>query len=202
MDHIRCLKLRSGSEAATTASWTSLSLPPNLTHPVRCLPSSLSSIMPLSHSPEWTRKSKWSRTKWTRQGQQHRILHVSRCKRMAEISYTSTGTSMYHDVKRRLPYYWRDIRDAFTYRVFASTVRMYFVRLVATFQESQIKEDMIVRASLKVFKGMNSGVWHAREQWATSPPSYGMLEHFRRHCENSMSSYSSQALYSHPVSYC
>ena len=35
---------------------------------------------------------------------------------------------MYHDVKRRLPYYWSDITDAFTYRVFASTIRMYFVK--------------------------------------------------------------------------
>jgi hypothetical protein len=35
---------------------------------------------------------------------------------------------MYHDVKRRLPYYWSDISDALTYRAFASTVRMYFVK--------------------------------------------------------------------------
>jgi hypothetical protein len=38
------------------------------------------------------------------------------------------GRGMYHDVKRRLPYYWSDITDAFTYRTFASTVRMYFVK--------------------------------------------------------------------------
>lgn len=38
------------------------------------------------------------------------------------------GRGMYHDVKRRLPYYWSDITDAFTYRVFASTIRMYFVK--------------------------------------------------------------------------
>ncbi|KAK9242020.1 HCO3 transporter family-domain-containing protein [Lipomyces tetrasporus] len=38
------------------------------------------------------------------------------------------GWGMYHDVKRRLPYYWSDITDAFTYRTFASTVRMYFVK--------------------------------------------------------------------------
>lgn len=37
---------------------------------------------------------------------------------------------MYHDVKRRLPYYWSDIKDAWTYRTFASTVRMYFVNLL------------------------------------------------------------------------
>ncbi|KAL1595375.1 hypothetical protein SLS59_008307 [Nothophoma quercina] len=37
------------------------------------------------------------------------------------------GWGMYHDVKRRLPYYWSDITDAFTYRTFASTVRMYFI---------------------------------------------------------------------------
>jgi hypothetical protein len=38
------------------------------------------------------------------------------------------GRGMYHDVKRRLPYYWSDISDALTYRAFASTVRMYFVK--------------------------------------------------------------------------
>lgn len=37
---------------------------------------------------------------------------------------------MYHDVKRRLPYYWSDIRDALTYRAFASTIRMYFVNVL------------------------------------------------------------------------
>lgn len=40
------------------------------------------------------------------------------------------GRGMYHDVKRRLPYYWSDITDALTYRTFASTVRMYFVKSV------------------------------------------------------------------------
>lgn len=37
---------------------------------------------------------------------------------------------MYHDVRRRLPYYWSDITDAFTYRTLAATVRMYFVNLL------------------------------------------------------------------------
>jgi hypothetical protein len=40
------------------------------------------------------------------------------------------GRGMYYDVKRRLPYYWSDIRDAFNYRTFAATVRMYFVKYV------------------------------------------------------------------------
>lgn len=40
------------------------------------------------------------------------------------------GRGMYHDVKRRLPYYWSDFRDALTYRTFASTVRMYFVNVL------------------------------------------------------------------------
>ncbi|KAM0216988.1 hypothetical protein ACHAQD_007707 [Fusarium lateritium] len=40
------------------------------------------------------------------------------------------GRGMYHDVKRRLPYYWSDITDAFTYRTVASTIRMYFVNLL------------------------------------------------------------------------
>jgi hypothetical protein len=38
------------------------------------------------------------------------------------------GWGMYHDVKRRLPYYYNDITDAFTYRTVASTIRMYFVK--------------------------------------------------------------------------
>lgn len=38
------------------------------------------------------------------------------------------GRGMYHDVRRRLPYYWSDIRDALTYRTIASTIRMYFVK--------------------------------------------------------------------------
>jgi len=38
------------------------------------------------------------------------------------------GRGMYHDVKRRLPYYWSDIADALTYRTFASTVRIFFVK--------------------------------------------------------------------------
>ncbi|CZR32024.1 uncharacterized protein FPRO_02079 [Fusarium proliferatum ET1] len=40
------------------------------------------------------------------------------------------GKGMYHDVKRRLPYYPSDITDAFTYRTVASTIRMYFVNLL------------------------------------------------------------------------
>ncbi|CVK85072.1 related to human band 3 anion transport protein [Fusarium mangiferae] len=40
------------------------------------------------------------------------------------------GRGMYHDVKRRLPYYPSDITDAFTYRTVASTIRMYFVNLL------------------------------------------------------------------------
>ncbi|AEO61382.1 hypothetical protein MYCTH_2311482 [Thermothelomyces thermophilus ATCC 42464] len=35
---------------------------------------------------------------------------------------------MYQDVKRRLPYDWSDIVDAFTYRTVASTIRIYFVK--------------------------------------------------------------------------
>ena len=38
------------------------------------------------------------------------------------------GLGMYHDVKRRLPYYRSDITDAWTYRTFAGTVRIYFVK--------------------------------------------------------------------------
>lgn len=35
---------------------------------------------------------------------------------------------MYHEIRRRLPYYWSDITDAWIYRTFASTVRMYSVK--------------------------------------------------------------------------
>jgi hypothetical protein len=35
---------------------------------------------------------------------------------------------MYHDVRRRWPYYWGDIVDGFNYRTFAGTVRIYFVK--------------------------------------------------------------------------
>ncbi|GIJ82159.1 hypothetical protein Asppvi_000664 [Aspergillus pseudoviridinutans] len=37
---------------------------------------------------------------------------------------------VYHDVRRRLPYYWSDITDAWTYCVVASTIRMYFVNML------------------------------------------------------------------------
>lgn len=40
------------------------------------------------------------------------------------------GRGMYHDVRRRLPFYWSDISDALTYRTVASAVRMYFVKCV------------------------------------------------------------------------
>ena len=38
------------------------------------------------------------------------------------------GRGMYYDVKRRLPYYWSDITDAWDYRTVAGTVRIYFVK--------------------------------------------------------------------------
>lgn len=38
---------------------------------------------------------------------------------------------MYHDVRRRLPYYPSDITDALTYRTVASIIRMYFVKYVS-----------------------------------------------------------------------
>lgn len=37
---------------------------------------------------------------------------------------------MYHDVRRRAPYYWSDIYDGFNYRTFAGTVRIFFVNLL------------------------------------------------------------------------
>ncbi|KAL2206829.1 hypothetical protein CC79DRAFT_1349663 [Sarocladium strictum] len=40
------------------------------------------------------------------------------------------GRGIYHDIRRRLPYYGSDITDAWTYRTIASTIRMYFVNLL------------------------------------------------------------------------
>ncbi|KAK1676138.1 HCO3 transporter family-domain-containing protein [Colletotrichum godetiae] len=40
------------------------------------------------------------------------------------------GRGIYHDIKRRFPYYWSDIVDGWTYRIVASTIRMYFVNLL------------------------------------------------------------------------
>ena len=37
---------------------------------------------------------------------------------------------MYHDVRRRLPYYASDWRDGLNYRTFAGTVRIFFVNLL------------------------------------------------------------------------
>lgn len=37
---------------------------------------------------------------------------------------------MYWDVRRRLPWYWSDIRDGWSYRTFAATIRIFFVNLL------------------------------------------------------------------------
>lgn len=42
----------------------------------------------------------------------------------------SPGRGMWYDVKRRLPYYWSDIRDGWAYRVLAGTTRIFFVNLL------------------------------------------------------------------------
>ncbi len=44
------------------------------------------------------------------------------------VRYLRPFGGMYHDVRRRLPYYWSDIRDAWDYRTVPSIVRMYFVK--------------------------------------------------------------------------
>jgi hypothetical protein len=44
------------------------------------------------------------------------------------VRYLRPFRGMYHDVRRRLPYYWSDIRDAWDYRTVPSIVRMYFVK--------------------------------------------------------------------------
>lgn len=40
------------------------------------------------------------------------------------------GRGMYHDIRRRAPYYWSDFTDGLAYRVFAGTIRIYFVNLL------------------------------------------------------------------------
>ena len=37
---------------------------------------------------------------------------------------------MYHDVRRRIPYYWSDLVDGLNYRTFAGTIRIFFVNLL------------------------------------------------------------------------
>jgi len=64
------------------------------------------------------------------------------------------GRGMYHDVRRRLPYYWSDITDAFTYRTVASTIRMYFVNL---FPAIAYTLDMYRRTGY--FYGINEGLF-------------------------------------------
>ncbi|XHG00972.1 hypothetical protein AWENTII_004380 [Aspergillus wentii] len=40
------------------------------------------------------------------------------------------GRGMFHDVRRRLPYYWSDIKDAWSYRTIACTIRIYFINIL------------------------------------------------------------------------
>jgi hypothetical protein len=49
------------------------------------------------------------------------------------------GRGMYHDVRRRLPYYLSDITDAFAYRTVASIIRMYFVKQVYNLNHQLLK---------------------------------------------------------------
>ena len=37
---------------------------------------------------------------------------------------------MYHDIRRRIPYYWSDLKDGLNYRTFAGTIRILFVNLL------------------------------------------------------------------------
>ncbi|KAK6516101.1 Boron transporter 4 [Arthrobotrys conoides] len=60
---------------------------------------------------------------------------------------------MYHDIKRRLPYYPSDFTDAFTYRAVASTIRIYFVNLLPALAYTL---DMYRRTG--GFYGINEGL--------------------------------------------
>ncbi|KAL4944174.1 hypothetical protein BDV06DRAFT_210474 [Aspergillus oleicola] len=71
----------------------------------------------MSDSEDLRRKSTTSYTYDNRRGwRRFRALNLCR--------------GMYHDVRRRLPYYWSDIKDALTYRTVASSIRMYFVNIL------------------------------------------------------------------------
>ncbi|KAE8397332.1 HCO3 transporter family-domain-containing protein [Aspergillus pseudonomiae] len=61
---------------------------------------------------------------------------------------------MYHDVRRRLPYYWRDIKDAWDYRTIPSIVRMYFVNILPAIAYTM---DMYRRTG--EFYGINEGLF-------------------------------------------
>ncbi|RJE21771.1 Anion exchange family protein [Aspergillus sclerotialis] len=64
------------------------------------------------------------------------------------------GRGMYHDVRRRLPYYWSDIRDAWTYRTIASIVRMYFVNMLPA-----IAYTLDMHRRTGNFYGINEGLF-------------------------------------------
>ncbi|TKA51726.1 hypothetical protein B0A49_12674, partial [Cryomyces minteri] len=40
------------------------------------------------------------------------------------------GLGIYHDIRRRLPFYWSDIKDGANYRTVAGTIRIYFVNVL------------------------------------------------------------------------
>jgi hypothetical protein len=61
---------------------------------------------------------------------------------------------MYHDVRRRLPYYWSDITDGFNYRTLAGTVRIFFVNLLPALA---FQLDMMRRTD--GFFGINEGLF-------------------------------------------
>ncbi|KAL4918736.1 HCO3 transporter family-domain-containing protein [Aspergillus aurantiobrunneus] len=70
------------------------------------------------------------------------------------IRYLRPFRGMYHDVRRRLPYYWSDIRDAWDYRTIASIVRMYFVNILPAIAYTM---DMYRRTG--EFYGINEGLF-------------------------------------------
>lgn len=45
-------------------------------------------------------------------------------------SYLYPFAGMIHDVRVRMPHYWSDITDGFTYRTLAATLRIYFLNLI------------------------------------------------------------------------
>ncbi|KAL4821421.1 HCO3 transporter family-domain-containing protein [Aspergillus spinulosporus] len=58
------------------------------------------------------------------------------------------GRGMYHDVRRRLPYYWSDITDSFTYRTVASTVRILHIRHDQTYRKIYGLNESLLSSAL------------------------------------------------------
>ncbi|OJD22977.1 hypothetical protein ACJ73_05674 [Blastomyces percursus] len=62
----------------------------------------------------------------------HDVYNYDNLKGWGRFRYLRPGWDMYHDIRRRLPYYKSDITDALTYRTVASIVRFLLPALAYT----------------------------------------------------------------------